>query len=194
MYQNADFFCLFILEETSSKKPLNSNSKIDNENLLAIENNIGKRIVKPEVDEKHQANGTLSLNDLEVISNHNSSLRDLNRTKNNFHHNESNENGFVKVTSLSRPNSSFNKTSSSCNGDVLSHSSTRKNSRINRKQTVDNSDEDNLLDVSDSDGSTNSGRHDHSPKSTGRNHSNKSIEISVRHKEEQQQRYIDTSY
>ena len=95
MYQNADFFCLFILEETSSKKPLNSNSKIDNENLLAIENNIGKRIVKPEVDEKHQANGTLSLNDLEVISNHNSSLRDLNRTKNNFHHNESNENGFV---------------------------------------------------------------------------------------------------
>ena len=98
------------------------------------------------------------------------------------------------MTSLSRPNSSFNKTSSSCNGDVLSHSSTRKNSRINRKQTVDNSDEDNLLDVSDSDGSTNSGRHDHSPKSTGRNHSNKSTEISVRHKEEQQQRYIDTSY
>jgi len=144
------------------------------ENISQVELSTSHKSRK-DFDEQKQTN--LSLTDLEVVTNvpTYSSIKDINKSKNGFHHNESNENGFVRTNSASYSKS--NKLSQS-NGDV----SRRK---ISKKQTLDLSDEDHLLEISDSESSTARSRHDNSPKTSGRHQPNNKSNDSGRLKDEQ---------
>jgi len=114
-------------------------------------------------DAEEKSNSSLSLNDLETVSNIPSKDISSNSKKSNA--NETFESSFVRVTKLSS-----NNYSSKSNGDVSNTNTSRQRTKHNNSKQKAPVESDYELDISDSEESTSSSRlsHDNSPK-TNRN-------------------------